>query len=311
MFKLKENIKTSLKLALGTAIIIFLLYKIGFDRIYETFLTINLAYLPIILICYVIAEFAGMLNFWILCVPLGLKLNKITKPFFVSWALSFFVPGKLGELSIIYFLKKDLEIGKSSAVYLFNKFTSFCIILLIAVIGILFFFKEKNLIYLTIITVVALVIFFLIALHPKSRYLIRKYILRSYAEKFQGFSATFFDFFRKYKKIVALKYILTLIKWLANTAVVYYIFLAFNQHVSYMNVFLIHAIITTIGLIPITISGLGLKEGSAVFLYSLIGIGSVVTLDVYLIQLVINYAIAALILIPYIMKRENPKQILS
>lgn len=306
MFRLKEGIKTSLKLALGISIITFLLYRIGFSRIYETFLTIDLSYLPIILAYYLIAEFTGMLNFWILCVPLGLRFKKIIKPFFVSWALSFFIPGKLGELSIIYFLKDQLEMGKSSAVYLFNKFTSFCIIIVIAAIGILFFFKEKSLVYLTIATIALLAIFFLIALHPKSRYLIRRYILRGYAERFQGFSDTFFDYFRKYKKIVVLKYLLTLIKWLANTAVVYYIFVAFNQPISYFDVFLIHAVITTIGLIPITISGLGLKEGSAVFLYSLVGVGSVITLDAYLVQLVLYYAIAALILIPYILNKKGP-----
>ena len=305
MFKLKESIKTSLKLVISLGIIFLLFYKIGFANIYNTLVTINPAYLPLILIYYFIAELVGMLNFWILCVPLGVKLNKIAKPFFISWALSFFIPGKLGELSIIYFLRKDLEMGKSSAVYLFNKFTSFCIIVIIAIIGVLFFFKEKNLISLTIVTIIVLVMFFLIALHPKSRYLIRKYILRRYAERFKGFSATFFDFFKKYKKIVVLKYILTLIKWLANTAVVYYLFLAFNQPINYLHVFLIHAIITTIGLIPLTISGLGLKEGSAVFLYSLIGIGSVITLNVYLIQLIIYYAIAAIILIPYILKGET------
>lgn len=300
MFK----IKTFLKLTISLAIMFFLVYKIGFATIYETFITIDLAYLPLILIYFVFAEVVGLLNFWILCVPLGVKLKKIVKPFFVSWALSFFIPGKFGELSIIYFLRHELKMGTSAAIYLFNKFTSFCIIVLIAAIGIIFFFKEKDLIYLTVITGLVIFLFFLITLHPKSRHLIVKFIPKKYSEKFQGFSSTFFDFFKKYKKIVLLKYVLTVIKWVANTAVVYYIFIAFNQPIPYFSIFLIHAIVSTIGFIPITISGLGLKEGSAVYLFSLIGISSVITLNVYLVQLVINYIIAAVILIPTMLNQK-------
>lgn len=59
----------------------------------------------------------------------------------------------------------------------------------------------------------------------------------------------------------------------------------------------IYATLNIIAFIPITISGLGIKESAAVFFYSLINVTPSITLNVHIILLLIHYFIAFLTII--------------
>ena len=52
-----------------------------------------------------------------------------------------------------------------------------------------------------------------------------------------------------------------------------------------------------ISLIPISISGLGVRESAAVYIYSLLNIETSITLTVYIIALLITYLTGAFILL--------------
>ena len=134
-------------------------------------------------------------------------------------------------------------------------------------------------------------------------------ILRGYAKNFTGFSRTLFYFFRKKKLILFANVIITVLKWVLMTLLVFVLLLAFDIKINFLLVFLANVTTMIISLIPITINGIGLKESAAVLLYFRIGVPATITLSVYLITLVISY-IQSILFFSLYFDKETRKNIL-
>ena len=63
-----------------------------------------------------------------------------------------------------------------------------------------------------------------------------------------------------------------------------------------MIIFLVNSMLTIISLIPISISGLGVRESAAVVIYSFLNIDSTIVMSTHLIPVIISYSIATLII---------------
>lgn len=76
--------------------------------------------------------------------------------------------------------------------------------------------------------------------------------------------------------------------------------MAFGHAVNILYVIMITALLQMITLIPITISGLGVREVSAVALFSKIGVNPAATVNVYLIAISVAYILSALFLFMFL-----------
>ena len=117
--------------------------------------------------------------------------------------------------------------------------------------------------------------------------------MRSFSKKFEGFSKSLFGYFRKFKKELLLNLFLTVIKFFLSAFATYLFFFAFNEfRVGYFNTLLITSITTILSMIPISLNGLGIKEGAAVYLFSRLGIDAAITGSVFVGILIFSYACA-------------------
>src|SRR3989344_3675996 len=135
--------KLFLKLVISVFILFLLFYKIGFLNIYEILSGTNILFLILIIFFYLPIYILGISNLFILF--RGIKFKDLIKPYLLSWASSMFVPGKFGELSIFYFLKKKVSFDKSVPVIFIDKIISFFVDLLFVLLGLLFFEAVLNL----------------------------------------------------------------------------------------------------------------------------------------------------------------------
>ena len=298
-----------IKFLFAIFIFIFLLYKIGFRDVLSKVISLNPVFYLIVFLILLVTLVIGAYNIKIL---VNVENDKIPfKRIFyyntLSWSIGLFVPGKIGEFSLVHLLKKEkISMGKASVIFLLDKIISLIVFLFFSMIGFIIFLDFSSILKLNIVIFILGLCFLFFVVFEKGRYLIKRYVLRKYATEFEGFSDFLFLYFRKEKLLLLKNFILTFLKWFVNSFNVYILLLAYNQNISVFYVFLINAMLMIVSLIPITISGLGIGQSVAILLYkNLFNIEPSLVLSVYLIPLIIAYLIAVIIIISSL-KKSNP-----
>jgi len=291
-----KKLAAALRLAAGTAIISFLFYKIGIKSVLQTLATTSLTHLAAYLALVLITLAIGAYKIKLLTDPIKkLSFAKILRYYMLSFSTGLFVPARAGEFILVYFLKKEgIEIPKGAAIALLDKIIIMAFLSIIAVFGFFVFFTPTRAAELMAMLIATFLALSVLMLSKKARSIIKKYVLRKYADKFSGLTEAIGYYIKKQKAALMINLSATAIKWLITAVAVAILFSGFSQHPSTMHVLMILAIGTITTLIPITLSGLGIREGVAVYLFSQTGIATEITLTVYMIMLITNYILAAL-----------------
>jgi uncharacterized protein (TIRG00374 family) len=286
-----------LRLIFGAAILIVILYKIGIGSIVQNISEINLYYLPAFIIVLFASLFIGSLNIKLLSLPFNRAVSvlRLFRYYIIGWSLSLITPGRVGEFSIIYFLRKEkIQMGQGAAVALLDKLISLIVICVFAVIGFTrndFFTLNQSINILALLAALFIAGFFFI-FTGAGRNLIKKYILRSYSVKFEGFSSALYGYLKNFKKEIALNLSLTIIKFGLSALLVYVFFFSFGEFtISFYDTLLIYCITALISLIPVSINGLGIREGISLYLFGKIGVSTLTTGSVFITLLIFNYII--------------------
>lgn len=289
-----------LRILISVTILVILIYKIGVKRILQTISQFDVIYLIPILIVTLLANLFGTYKFMLLLKSVKIKISflKLYHLNFLSWCLSLFMPGRTGELFLIYFLKNEnVKLGVGSALVIMDKLIGIIITFILAVVGMFLFFSVTQSLKITLIFLIGLVILIYMIFSNFGRSVIRKLVLRRWESKFAGFSKTLFLLMKEHKSVIVHNFILSLIKWILSSFVLYILFSSFEQKVPLLTVILATATLAIISLIPMTINGLGIKESVGVFLFKLVGVPFLVTSSVMVISLIISYTIALVYLI--------------
>lgn len=291
---MKKSIGYLLKFTFGISILLLLFLKLGIEDIIKITLTADLKFVFLAYIPFVISLLIGSFNVYVLIFGLVKKISffHAFKYYLLSWSVGLFMPGKIGDLSIIYFLKKEnIPIGLGTAVSITDKIISLITLVLIASFGFFLFFNIKQaLIYMALFIGITSLLIFLI-LNKTSRDIIKK-VLGKRSKIFKGFSKSILSYIKTKKELLMLNFIITLLQWFVSAFTIFFLFLAFDTHIPISIVFLISTITTTLSLIPLTISGLGIKESVAVFLYSTLNYSPIITAGVHLIVIMLKYILA-------------------
>ena len=296
-----KQINFIIRIGLGLLILFILIYNIGIKDTLSKIVSVDLFLFALILILFFINFIIKVLNYKILILPLKKKIKffRLLYYTFVSWSLGLFIPGKIGEFSLVVLLKKEnIPEGHGAVISLLDNLATFSLLATFSIIGFFMFFSFITTMKLILIIFFFWMLFVTFIITKKGRDLIKTYILRKYSIKFQGFSKLLFYYFKEQKSILALNVILTFFKWWIHAFMIYLLFYAYNQNISIFLIFLINSMLTIISLIPISISGLGVRESIAVLIYHFIfNIDNAIILSAYLIPLIISYVTATIILL--------------
>lgn len=278
----------------GVALLLTVFISVGIESIINILSQANLLYVLFALAFFVASVVIAAFNLKIMLEPFKkIVFWKVLNYTLISNRIaSLFLPGRIGEYSVIFMLKKEgIDLGVSAAAVTFDKIITLGVSALIALSGMMFFFEGSVLLKTVIgLAVVGLVGAF--AMTPFVRGIIKRYILRKYASKFTGFSSTLFSYFRKNIMASALNLVITLIRVVVIALSAYFMFAALGSYPSPWLIIAIGGIETISTILPITMNGLGVKQSVGVYLYSLIGVGTAVTSARYVIGFAINYGFA-------------------
>jgi uncharacterized protein (TIRG00374 family) len=170
------------------------------------------------------------------------------------------------------------EAKKVASSVLMDRFSGFFGLMLVALISFFYgrnLFPQKSILYpLLILSALISFMFFLIFSKTFFSFFVSIFKKNS---SFRNKIVSFHDqvyFFRKNPKVFVKSLLFSIPIQILNVISFFVASKAFNLHVGIIYFLILIPVITTIALIPITIGGLGLREGSVVVFFSLIGVDS-------------------------------------
>jgi len=304
----KKKISPFFKVFVSIALLLILFYKVGFSELYQLILQMDVVFLPLVILFFILNFICGFFKIKILLKPLNKKIRflKIVKYSTIAWSFGLFSPSKIGEFSMSFFLKKEgFSLGEGFAIQIFDKGIMAFSFATIAVFSALTFFNAHNASLFLILLFLTLTVCSFVILSKFTRDIIKKYILRKYSLKFKGFSKTLFSYLRDSKSCLFLAFILSLAKIFFMALVIYYLFLSFGITVPLVYIIMIMAITIASSVIPISLNGIGVRQSIGVFLYSQIGTNPLIAMGNYTIRLALNYITGTLFISYYIWKKKK------
>lgn len=220
----------------------------------------------------------------------SVKILSLMNAINYSRLMTIIMPGRSGDFSIIIFLKKHtVPLGVSLATTILDKITSLILFSALAFIGTFFFAPQFQLAILFYAIIFSITIFLYIKFHGPIHTKIKRILLGKYIDHFNGFWSSCVSLLRAPYPLT-INFVCTLVKWGVTYSLTWLLFQSFGAHVTLFQVCCISGIISIIQLLPISISGLGVSQVSAIYLYDhLLGIPEEITASVVLLWLVVQY----------------------
>lgn len=293
---IKKNIKFSIHLLVLGIILVVLLQHAPLAEYWLTLSNANFFWVFLTLVLRIIPVILAGLNYSILLTPLGktIPASILLRYYYSTWAVASVAPAKLGELWMVVLLKKKqgIDYGLGLAVFFVNKVISLCVVLVLSLGGFYLYFGLEKFLIATLTCIFGTSVALTLLARQDFRSLIKKYILKSYAEHFDGFSHYTFRLLQSAPSAIAINFLLTLLQWLINFYTAYLLFFAFNYTVEYYQVVFVFSAVAILTMLPVTIAGFGVREGLGTLLFHTLGVPVVIGLNVFITRNIQKYVLA-------------------
>ena len=206
--KTKKNLKFVIKLIISFLFLHFLITRIGFDIILNALSQANYLILFLIFPLKIIALTLNTININIFLKGIKKKIKfwKLFVSSNLAWSMGLILPGRLGELTLIYFLNQhEVNIGESTAITILDKISTFIIFSILSFLGIIKYFSLTIAIRFGIIILLIFILSLFIITNNKTRKIVKMRFLKSYSYIFTGFN-------RSFRLILSKKNLLTLLQ---------------------------------------------------------------------------------------------------
>ena len=303
---MKRRTKTILEILGGIIIIAFLLTKINLQEVWNITQQLNLSFFFTTAVpLYIITLFLTSYSLKALFNSVkNIPFKEWARYYFIGFSMGLILPGRAGDLSVIYFMKKKgFQIGESTALTIIDKAITLTIFGTIGAIGLLTILEAEQTIY-GIIAAATIVAGGLFTFTKAGRTLIKKAIGK-YAGTFQGFHKAAKNLLKNHKDKLAINIFITLIRPISNGLLIVLILSALGYNTTLLFAILISSITLIASLAPFTPNGLGVREGVGAYLFYQVGIPLEVSVSMYLIILLLNYSTGVSGVIYYLWKKRH------
>jgi uncharacterized protein (TIRG00374 family) len=278
----------------------------GVDPIIDTFSHLNLYMVLLTAMCPIIIFFLASVNLWLILNA----ISPISYPLFLrnyaySYAVGLFLPGQVGDASLTLFLRKHkIPLVSSTSAYIIDKGISLLMIFIFVWIGTFFILPQLNTFWYLLLPILALSLVIILALLIYYIPINIKFVLKIKNAMSQTFS-TLYEFRKKWHYLL-INIAIGLVKFGFVGLSFFLAFLCFGHSTNYFEVSIISFASSIIGYVPISLSGIGIVEYSAINLFTLVGIIKSVVMSVYVLQRIFQYLLSGMtLLIFWFLKRDN------
>jgi hypothetical protein len=266
---------------IGIIILVYIISTLDLSTIVDIFLEIDIKYSLLSLFAIIPIVLSSNIQWQIL-----LKKQKINVSFlnsfkniFIGYFYGFITPGGFGAYIRAWYLKYDSKAPLPkcvSNIITFNTIDYITLLLLGAVGALLLSGQFPNLflpIIIVLIIVLSLFVFFLKKEKSKIVFtkLVQSKIFAALKDRIEDPIESFYENLPSFKDVI-LPFFISIIGWIIRFSELYIISLLFDIHVPYFYFIFIIAVADVIATIPISIFGLGVREGSLITLFSIYSI---------------------------------------
>lgn len=303
---LKQNrlLLLLIKLAISSSLLYIVLSRTGFEKVFSTLKGISIPAFIVAMLLYIFAQFISSLR-WKLLLPGALGIRKLFSLYLIGSFFSTLLPGVIGGDAVRgFYLYQTTRNGSLSIASIFmDRYIGF--VVLVAICAFAFPFGYGYFQGLPVEWLLPLIILSFIF----ASFLI--FGLRI-GKRLKVISA-FYDYFHTYwnqKKVIGKAMVLSALVQLSAIVSVNILSLGFGQHIPFIASLIFIPLIIMFTTIPISISGLGVREGAFVLFFGLIDIKPEVATAISLSWFFSITASSLLGLIEYLRyKKETPKDL--
>lgn len=269
--KKNKVIPLILKSIVSISVLTLIVKKIGLDNIVNTLEGLNPLYFIMASLLYITSIYVSSIRWRVLLKVEGIDNIRINRLFSLYLIGSFFnnlLPGIIGGDSVrVYYLYKEIHKGSSSlGSVLADRYTGFVALLLLGLLALLIKFREIKgtgleyvLLIIAILFIVGSILFFRFRIGDRFATL-------------RGF----YDYFHKlfHQPSIFLNSIFcSVFVQILIVLSVFSISEGMNLEVSLFDIFLLLPVVVAVTTIPISLSGIGLREGAFIILFGKVGLG--------------------------------------
>lgn len=286
--KTKDKLFVALKIIISLSILYIIFRKIGISSFHSELS--NLRALPILL-----AVLLTIPSMWIRALRWGevIKSAKESVPFEILLRLSYIAltfglatPGRIGEFIKVHHLKKMAGISFRKSLYtaILDKFFDIYVICILSVLGFYFILGKDARLLLIFLVLLASSMFFYVPYNMMLGIAPHIKLLRNFSGNMPDYKLNF----RSSIFISSLSYVI----WLSLALQAFIILRMFGvTNLGFAEAVGIVSLMAFSSFIPVTIGGLGLKEGLAIILLSGSGVAAEKSVIFSLMYTLVNYAV--------------------
>ena len=289
-----------LKVAVSSALLYIVLAKTGSSRVLAALSSINIGAFIAAIFLYIFAQFISTLR-WKLLLPEGLGIRKLFSLYMIGSFFNIFLPGIIGGDAVKgFYLYRATGNGSLSMASIFmDRYLGFVVLIAICAISFPFgytYLRGSRIEWVLPFTILSFIIgsllFFGLRLGQRVRFLSDFY--------------NYFYFYRNQKGVIGKALVLSVFVQFSGIITVYILSLGLGQHIPLLAFFVYLPLIILFSMLPISISGLGLREGAFVVFFSLVGVRPEAATAVSLSWFITMSAGSILGLVEYIKYKKEP-----
>ncbi len=306
---------------IGIILFIYILKEVGLDNLYRALSGMNMLLLILSLSIFIPRVLISTYKWKMIAEKqdINVKFLKMVKINLIGLFYGTVTPLWLGDWVRIFYLKEESScpLGRCASNVIIDQLIEFFSLFVLSIFGSFILLKKFPslffMVFLFFIFLLAVAIFFMEKKRSKRILgVIYKYIIPS---RLKEFMANEFQYF--YENIPPLSYLIKplvveIFSYLLFFTQIYIVALSLSLSIPYIHFVLIYPISSLIGMIPITISGFGTREGALINLLSIYGVAkeNAVALSItgYFITIFIPAMIGGLLSIFYSPSTKNKMQ---
>jgi uncharacterized membrane protein YbhN (UPF0104 family) len=255
-----------IKFAISFALLYFVLSKTGIEQVFSTLKDMSLPIFISAILLYILAQSISTLR-WKLLLPGVLGVRKLFSLYMIGAFFNTLLPGVIGGDTVKGFYLYQ-AIGKGSltlASIFMDRYIGFVVLIAICAIAFPFgykYFQGSRIEWLLPLVMLCFII---------ASFLIFGLRLGKRIKILSGFY-DYFHSYRNQKKVIIKTTLLSVLIQLSGIFAVYILAIGIGQHIPFLACLIFLPLIILFTTLPISISGLGVREGAFVLFFGLIGI---------------------------------------
>ena len=293
--------------AIGVAIFIYILWNMDLQKIYSSLQSIDIFILSLAASMVVPIVILKALRWNILSRSCGIKQPfwESVSGWLVGFAIGMVTPGRLGDLSRAYYLKKYTNLGKALTTVVVDRVIDVIILFLLTITGLSFLLATYTigdmLLPLVVIFATAMVLVIVFTRKGFVSRILKPFFVRLVPEKYRPRLGSLFGNFyegigmmKKRYRLVALSTIIGFLTWALSIFQYYLIALSMGLGLTYWFLFMIAPLTILLDALPISFSGLGTRDALMIYFLALVGIAAEPAVAFSIIILIVGYMILGL-----------------